>query len=103
MLLPSAHAGAVVELMPADRWGNMLQDLLFSGGDVRESLFRWRIVLLRIPPADRLDMVSSLLMDFNQCIIKMDPAFFKHHEVTDLTRWSVARQQHLADRSMPQS
>lgn len=98
MLLPSAHAGAVVELMPADRWGNMLQDLLFSGSDVRESLFRWRVVPLSVEPADCANMVSSLLIDFNNCIITMDPSFCKHDRVTDLTRWSVAWQRHLAAR-----
>ncbi len=103
MLLPSAHAGAVVELIPADRLGNMLQDLLFSSGDVRESLFRCRIVPLRVQPADCADIVSSQLMDFNNCIITMDPAFCKHDRVTDLTRWSVAWQRHLAARSAPQS
>jgi len=28
MLLPSAHAGAAVDLVPQDRWGNVLQDVL---------------------------------------------------------------------------
>jgi hypothetical protein len=44
MLLPSAHAGGVIELMPRDRWGNDLQDLLLRPTSPRELLFRTRFV-----------------------------------------------------------
>ena len=44
LLLPSALAGATVELMPFARWGNVLQDLLVSTSDQRETLWRYRIL-----------------------------------------------------------
>ena len=53
MLLPSAHAGGVVELIGPERWGNFTQDILFrDAGDCRETLFRYRFVEeLTTPPA----------------------------------------------------
>ena len=95
MLLPSAHTGAVVELMPAARWGNMLQDFLFNRGDTRETLFRCRVLPLSTSPADLADSVSSLLMDFNNCFITMEPTFCKHGTTPDVRKWAVAWQRHL--------
>ena len=50
MLLPSAHAGTVVELVPEDRWGNIIQDLLMEDLDCRESLYRFRLIPINISP-----------------------------------------------------
>ncbi|NJN82616.1 MAG: hypothetical protein HC802_10335 [Caldilineaceae bacterium] len=44
MLLPSAHAGATISLMPRRRWGNYAQDILFQEDDPRMASFRYRIV-----------------------------------------------------------
>jgi hypothetical protein len=44
MLLPSAHAGSVIELLPRDRLGNYLQDLLLRPTTARDLLFRTRIL-----------------------------------------------------------
>ena len=44
MLLPSAHAGMSVNLMPNDRWGNFAQDILYQEPDVRMGSYRYRYV-----------------------------------------------------------
>lgn len=45
LLLPSAHAGGVVELLGPERWGNFTQATLFrDSSDCRETLFRYRFV-----------------------------------------------------------
>lgn len=44
MLLPSAHAGATIDLMPRGRWDNFAQDILFQESDPRISAFRYRFV-----------------------------------------------------------
>ncbi len=44
MLLPTAHAGAVVELVPADRWENVVQDIGASWPSGRDALARCRFV-----------------------------------------------------------
>jgi hypothetical protein len=62
MLLPSAHAGGVVELIGPERWGNFTQDILFrDDGDCRETLFRYRFVDELTPPSDLARLVALLL------------------------------------------
>lgn len=62
MLLPSAHAGGVVELIGPERWGNFTQDILFrDGGDCRETLFRYRFVDELTPPPDLARLTALLL------------------------------------------
>lgn len=78
MLLPSAHAGAVVELMPLERWGNVLQDLLFRNADCREILFRHRIVQTSIHPHELATLVISLLRDHGSMTLGMGREFCRH-------------------------
>jgi hypothetical protein len=62
MLLPSAHAGGVVELIGPERWGNFTQDILFRDtADCRETLFRYRFVDELTPPSTLARLVSLLL------------------------------------------
>ncbi|MDT5270956.1 MAG: hypothetical protein QOH49_3142 [Acidobacteriota bacterium] len=62
MLLPSAHAGGVVELIGPERWGNFTQDILFrDAGDCRETFFRYRFVDDSTPPPALSQLVSLLL------------------------------------------
>ena len=63
LLLPSAHAGAVVDLMPEDRWGNALQDLLVRGSDAREAAFRTRLLPLSTGVSEVAAAVAALLAD----------------------------------------
>ncbi len=49
MLLPTAHAGSLVELIGPERWGNFTQDVLFrEAGDCRETFFRYRFCRPRL-------------------------------------------------------
>ncbi len=61
MLLPSAHSAAVMELVPPDRWGNILQDILFRDTDGREMLFNYRLVPCSIGPDEVANNVVSML------------------------------------------
>lgn len=62
MLLPSAHAGGVVEIIGPGRWGNFAQDILFrDAGDFRETLFRYRFVDEMTPPSDLARLISLIL------------------------------------------
>ena len=40
MLIPTAHAGAVIDLMPRDRWDNIGQDIVLPMGEAREQALR---------------------------------------------------------------
>ena len=50
MLLPSAHAGLTIDLMPEDRWPNFAQDILYQEQDARMSSYRYRYLPLQITP-----------------------------------------------------
>ena len=91
MLLPSAHAGAVVELMPSDRWGNMIQDLLLQRDDQRETLFRYRIVPLTISVESLCDIVASVLSDRSPMLLHMQRARCTHAFFSETSEWSQAR------------
>jgi hypothetical protein len=62
MLLPSAQAGAAVELIRPERWGNFTQDVLFRDArDCRETFFRYRFVDDSTPPAAVAQLVGLIL------------------------------------------
>jgi hypothetical protein len=63
MLLPSAHAGAVIELVPDNRWGNLIQDMLLPVRDSRELLYRYRFLPLESSVAVIAEATISLLQD----------------------------------------
>ena len=84
MLLPSAHAGAVVELMPPERWGNMLQDLLLRDTDCREILFRFRIVPISIEPDELAALVVELVRNHEYMVLVMGREFCRHESRADV-------------------
>ena len=86
MLLPTAHAGAFIELIGEDRQGNFLQDILFRQTDVREMFFRNRFVSLSTTPENLAQTAVSMLhfKDFRRL---MSPEFARHHENYDFEKW----------------
>jgi hypothetical protein len=75
MLLPSAHAAAAVDLMPADRWTNVVEDLLPRGSDVRESLFAYRMLPVSTVVDEVAEVVRSLFAHRAAFVIGMRPQF----------------------------
>lgn len=59
MLLPSAHAGMTLDLMPYDRWSNFAQDVSYQECDNRLSSYRYRYLPLNINTG-LLAFISSL-------------------------------------------
>ena len=78
MLLPSAHAASVVELIGEDRWGNFLQDILFRPGDSREMFFRYRFLEDNVPAPRLARLLTFLLRGLPKFRYLMDPRFCKH-------------------------
>ncbi len=62
MLLPSGHAGATVELVPPDRWGNILQDFLFKPHDLRLATLLYRTLPSAVGLTDLAGVVTSLML-----------------------------------------
>jgi hypothetical protein len=87
MLLPSAHAGASVELLGPERWGNFLQDILFRPSDSRELLFRYRFVPHETTPEELARLTGLMLRGFADFRRLMSPEFNAHGETSDVARW----------------
>jgi len=62
MGLPSAHAGAVVEVMPESKRGNFIGDMVCRPADQRESLLRYRTVSASAPVMTIAREVASVLV-----------------------------------------
>jgi hypothetical protein len=61
MLLPSAHSGMSISLMPSKRWGNFAEDILFSENDLRLAAFQKRIVPLNLCIYDVCDIATDMI------------------------------------------
>lgn len=88
MLLPSAHSGSVVELLPIDRWGNMIQDLLLKVTDSREAVFLYRILSIETSAKNVAKCVTSLLQDYPSMLVHMDSAWCDHAKKIQNYEWS---------------
>ncbi len=74
MLLPSAHAGAVVELVPPDRWPNLGQDILVVAHDAREVMWRYRFL--------PLDTQVSVVADVTASLFRYTPIAMQNFKLT---------------------
>ena len=52
LLLPSGHAGATLDLMPDERWGNLTEDILYQEQDPRLAAWRYRFVSAALGPLE---------------------------------------------------
>jgi hypothetical protein len=52
LLLPSAHAGATLDLMPDGRWGNMTEDILYQEADPGLAAWRYRFISADVGPLE---------------------------------------------------
>jgi hypothetical protein len=86
MVLPSAHAGGVIELIGEDRAGNFLQDILFRRSDAREMFFRYRFVPPSTAPED-LARLASVMLRYEDFRRLMSPEFCRHQEKYDFAEW----------------
>jgi len=81
MLLPSAHAGAVVELVPPERWGNLIQDILLEIRDVREIMYRYRFLPLDASATTVAQVTASLLRYLPSALLNFNRPWCEHAAV----------------------
>jgi hypothetical protein len=70
MLLPSAHAGMAISMMPSRRWGNYAEDILFREKDIRLASFQRRIIPLNLGISDVRDIAADMVTGRNYFIKK---------------------------------
>jgi hypothetical protein len=61
MILPSAHAGMAISIMPEKRWGNYLEDLLVNEADERLAMYQKRVVPMRLRMDELLDITTEMV------------------------------------------
>lgn len=86
MLLPSAHAGGVIDLVSNDRWNNFMQDILFRYSDPREMFFRYRFVPNSILPEELANLALGMLK-FEGFRRLMSPEFSRHQDKYNLSQF----------------
>ncbi len=64
MLLPSAHAGMTIDLLPQDRLENFAQDILYQETDPRFASFRYRYLSLRSSTSELADVSVNMLLNY---------------------------------------
>jgi hypothetical protein len=64
MLLPSAHAGMTIDLMPDNCWGNVIQDILYQEIDPRIASFRYRYVPIQTSTKTLSKIALSMLLSY---------------------------------------
>jgi len=71
MLLPSAHAGMTLDLMPNDRWGNFAQDILFHENDVRIASYRYRFLPVSISISELASLATEQISCYEPFVKQM--------------------------------
>ena len=71
MLLPSAHAGMTLDIMPNDRLGNICQDIAFEETDPRLATFRYRFPPIDIKIPQLVKMATSMISQYSQFVRDM--------------------------------
>lgn len=61
MLLPSAHAGMTIDLMPNKRWINFAQDILYQESDPRLAAFRYRYLPINTSISEIAEIAQSMI------------------------------------------
>jgi hypothetical protein len=61
MILPSAHAGMAISLMPSKRWGNFAEDILFVESDIRLASFQRRVIPLNLCIYDICEIAFDMI------------------------------------------
>lgn len=91
MLLPSAHAGAVLELLPQAKLGNLLDDILVRREDQRETLFDYRVLPMSTPIKALAEVVVSMLLTRSRMSLNMGHDWCRHGVNFDCWAWSDRR------------
>ena len=86
MLLPSAHAGSVIDLVGEEWWANYLQDVLFRESDGRDMIYRYRFIPHSATPEHLVVLVSTILRyeDFKR---NLGSEFSRHRPKYDFADW----------------
>jgi hypothetical protein len=72
MLLPSAHAGMTIDLMPKDRWSNFAQDILYQEEDPRLASYKYRYLPSELNHKILGDIAISMMTRYSGFLLDMN-------------------------------
>jgi hypothetical protein len=90
MLLPSSLAGTVIELLPVDRYGNSMQDILISTDDARIAVIRYRLIPLASTPAEVAELAYAVLHYLPLQLLNFEQVW-NDHEIAQADRLKMSR------------
>ena len=88
MLIPTALAASFIEILPQERWGNIIQDILapYTG---RELLFRGRFVPEYSSSSSLALLVKHMISGYENFRKMMSDEYLEHKIYTDVSRWET--------------
>jgi hypothetical protein len=81
MLLPSAHAGAVIELVSDEKRENFAQDIIVSEHDSRMAICRYNFLPLCLSPSQVANITVSLLRYVPKALIGFSRFWCDHQSI----------------------
>ncbi len=83
MLLPSAHAGAVIDLVPEVKRENFAQDIIVSEPDSRMAICRYNFLPLNVSPINVANTAVSILKYLPKALIGFSPTWCDHKSIQE--------------------
>lgn len=78
LLLPSAHAGITIDLMPDIRWGNASQDMIITETDIRLALLRYHMIPEKVTPDTLYKIIKHLFEGLSGQLLNYDDTRSDH-------------------------
>jgi hypothetical protein len=79
MLLPSAHAATMINLLPQDRLGNAIHDVLVTERDPRVALARYQLIPLSTSVADVAEIIQTIIETLHSFLRYMEYENVSHN------------------------
>jgi hypothetical protein len=88
MLLPSAYAGSVIELVPPLRWENLTQDLLVDGSkDEKEAIYEYRTVPASTNAKTIARIVTTMIKDRPRMELYLKQRWCSNRNKNEINEW----------------
>jgi hypothetical protein len=91
MIIPSALCGGIIEILPENRYGNIVQDI-FTRYERRKSLFFYRFVDEHSNPKRIAAVALSMIKDYKSFDLNMSSKNLKHSIYNDTGFWKNERE-----------
>jgi hypothetical protein len=78
MLIPSGHAGSVIELVPLDRWGNIYEDIVWNSLEIPLANLLIKTLPISVSIEELSKIISILLIDFGEYKLEMSRDSTRH-------------------------